>query len=293
LDKKFILKPKKPIELPLEAEVISPDLFSVMTIEEIESLPIYYGNRKTSIKKIFLTSGKPSDRLSLEGDLSMVVGIGSRMTRGEIIVKGNCGNFTGAGMKGGRILIEGNTADWLGSGMRGGLIEVRGSAGDFIGGAFPGEKFGMRGGTILVNKNSGKETGLRMLGGLITVKGRAGDFLGSGMKGGTIIVFSRMGQGPGFQMKGGTIIFLGEKKKYAPTLLPTFVYNCSFNPLIVRVLLKQLEKLGIKTDPRFLMGDYHRFINLLSRSGKGEILLFEPLKAQQTPKPVPPSKCTD
>jgi formylmethanofuran dehydrogenase subunit C len=272
----IVLRPKMEFDVPVEAEVISPDLFKGKPLEEIENLPVFLGNKKMPLKDLFYIEGDPSMEIVVEGDLSRVKKIGYGMSQGKIHIKGNVGMHAGATMSGGEILVEGDAQDWLGAEMKGGLIRVKGNAGHFVGAAYWGSKQGMDRGIILVEGNAGNETGKRMRRGLIAIKGSAGDFLGMGMIGGTIFVYSQIGERPGAEMKRGSIVLLQENCSTQPVLLPTFTYDCTYNPIFLRVYLKTLMELGFPVKEEYIQGKYRRFNGDIVELGKGEILIYEP-----------------
>lgn len=272
----IILKPKMEFDVPVEAEAISPDLFQGKSREEIENLPVFLGNKKMALKDLFLIEGDPSAEILIEGDLSRVKKIGYGMSRGRIQIKGNAGMHTGATMSGGEILVEGDAQDWLGAEMKGGLIRVKGNAGHFVGASYWGSKQGMNRGVILIEGNVGNETGKKMRRGLIAIKGKTGDFLGVGMIGGTIFVFSQIGERPGAEMKRGSIVLLQENCSGPPTLLPSFAYDCTYNPTFLRVYFKALKELGFPVKEEYISGKYRRFNGDIVELGKGEILIYEP-----------------
>jgi formylmethanofuran dehydrogenase subunit C len=177
-------------------------------------------------------------------------------------------------MKGGAIEVSGNASDWVGAEMRGGSIRVRGDAGGQIGAAYRGSLRGMNGGNILIDGSAGIEIGMRMRRGLLAVRGRVKDFAGLQMKGGTIVLMSGAEIRTGAWMVRGTIVTLAPIK-----LLPTFAYDCAYNPTFLRLFAKYLNGLGIglPCDPKD--GTYQRYSGDASVPGKGEILVWKPASA--------------
>ena len=270
----IILTLKEPLTIPLEADAIRPDLLAEKSRREIEALPLYQGNRKRKLGDLFEVQGERSDRVRVVGDLSRVKKLGYGMAGGRLVVEGDAGMHLGALMRGGEIVVQGNAADWLGAEMRGGLIRVKGNAGNFIGAAYWGSRRGMNRGTIIVEGNAGNEVGERMRRGLIVVLGDAGDFLGANMIAGTIIVFGRVGQGPGAGMRRGTIVLLSRGDGALP-LLPTFRYDCTYNPTFLRVYLRALRRYGVEVGEEYITGNYRRYNGDIAELGKGEILVYE------------------
>ncbi len=154
--------------------------------------------------------------------------------------------------------------------MKGGLIDVSGSAGDRVGSAYRGSRRGMTDGTILVRGNAGDGVGASMRRGLVAIGGSCGDAVGFGMIAGTILVLDTCGELIGGEMRRGTITLLGPD---AARLLPTFRRAGRFRPLFLRLIVRELERLGFPLPPglsEFELSLYHG--DLLSL-GKGEVWL--------------------
>jgi formylmethanofuran dehydrogenase subunit C len=256
--------------IPIEADSIRPDLFAEKSHQEIEALPLYYGNRKRRLSEIFEVQGEKSDRSRIIGDLSRIKKIGYGMKSGRIVIEGNVGMHLGATMEGGEIVVEGHASDWLGAEMKGGLIRVKGDAGNLIGAAYRGSKRGMNRGTIIVEGNAGSEVGERMRRGLIVILGDACDFVGAHMIAGSIIVFGNIGERPGAGMKRGTLITFEE-----PSLLPMFRYDCTYSPVFLKAYLRALRRYGLEIREGYVTGSYRRYNGAISELGKGEILIYE------------------
>ncbi|HUY00662.1 MAG TPA: formylmethanofuran dehydrogenase subunit C, partial [Candidatus Deferrimicrobium sp.] len=133
------LTPKKLPAIPLEVE-ISPDNLAKKSIEEIKKFKILKGNQEAELGQFFEISGQsaenPADiKIIVTGNVDSVKYIGSGMSAGEILIKGNSGMHTGDDMKGGKITVEGNCADFCAMEMKGGEFEVKGSAGNYLGAA--------------------------------------------------------------------------------------------------------------------------------------------------------------
>src|SRR5262245_16340869 len=140
---------KTSLTVPLEAEVLSPDVLASLKREAIRALPVMLGKRQHRLEEHFDIEGNGGEEIEIRGDLTKVKWIGRAMTRGKIRVIGNVGMHVGAYMKGGNIEITGNTTDWVGGEMAGGTIHIRGNAGGQLGSAYRGSMSGMSGGTIL------------------------------------------------------------------------------------------------------------------------------------------------
>jgi formylmethanofuran dehydrogenase subunit C len=261
----------KEVDLPLEAEALSPDVLVELSREEIRSLPVFLGKRRHPLSDFFEVEGEKSRCLELHGNLAQVKLIGCRMTGGSVVIRGNAGMHLGASMTGGSITVHGDAADWLGAEMSGGLIRVHGNAGGQVGAAYRGSRKGMRGGVILIDGGAGIEVAMRMRRGLICIQGRVGDFAGLQMRGGTLILRGKTGVRTGAWMSRGTIVALEPLK-----LLPTFLHACTYEPGFLRLLAKQLQDLGVTGLDRDLKGPVKRYTGDISGLGKGEILVCKP-----------------
>ena len=99
---------KQPIDgVPLEAEVICPDVMTSLDGAAISALPVYFGKRQRRLDDFFTVEGEASDDIQVRGDLRKVRWIGRGMTRGRIAIDGNAGMHLGAYMKGGTIEVSG------------------------------------------------------------------------------------------------------------------------------------------------------------------------------------------
>jgi len=260
---------KRPPTVPLEAEVLSPDVVAELSNAEIRSLTVYHGKRQLPLSEFFDVEGERSPDLALHGALHKVRWVGKSMSRGSITIHGSAGMHLGAYMSGGRIEVHGNASDWVGGEMKNGFIHVHGDAGGQVGAAYRGSLRGMKNGTIIIDGSAGLEVGMRMRRGTIVIGGPAKDFTGLQMKGGTIILMSGAEIRTGAWMNRGTIISL-----QALHLMPTFSYSASVDPAFVRLLAHHLKQLGI-TLPAAGEGVYRQYAGDLSVSDKGEILIWE------------------
>ncbi|MCP8304061.1 MAG: formylmethanofuran dehydrogenase subunit C [archaeon] len=220
----ILLKLKAKVERPLDASVISPDSFTGKSLQEIENLEMWRGNRKITLGEIFDVSGETSQKteditIEIEGDLPTARRIGKQMTSGKIIVKGKAGLYLGDGMKGGEIHVHGDADSWVGFDMRGGTIEIEGDAGDFVGSSYRGSREGMRGGTILIKGSAGSQVGCWMKDGVIRVERDVGLSAGGHMKGGTIFIAGNSAGRLGAEMTKGKVILMGK----VPAILPSFI----------------------------------------------------------------------
>jgi formylmethanofuran dehydrogenase subunit C len=262
---------KTSLTVPLEAEVLSPDVIAPLAPDAIRALPVMLGKRQQRLDEHFEIEGDGGEEIEIRGDLTKVKWIGRGMTRGRVRVVGNVGMHLGAYMKGGNIEVSGNATDWVGGEMGGGTIHIRGNAGGQLGSAYRGGMSGMSGGTILVEGSAGIEIGMRMKRGLIAIRGPVRDFAGLQMKGGTIVLMSGAELRTGAWMQRGTIISLQPLK-----LMPTFGTACDYNPSFIGLYAKHLAQFGFNLPLN--EGNYRRHLGDSSVPGKGEILVWQPHK---------------
>jgi formylmethanofuran dehydrogenase subunit C len=257
-------------QAPLEADAITPDSFMGKSAAEIAGLPVVHGNEPVLLGDFFRVDGKGTENIILHGNLIRVKNIGARMTHGTITVDGDAGMHLGAGMRGGEIKAFGNVDDWAGAEMTGGKIHIRGNAGHGLGGAYRGSRRGMNRGVIIVEGNAGNEAGAAMRRGLIFVTGNVGDFAGAFMIAGTIIVLGRLGIRPGAGLLRGTIV-----THQPPELLPTYRYDCSYQPDFLKYIFQNLKRHGLSVPGDYTSGCYRRYSGDFNRLGKGEILVYD------------------
>jgi formylmethanofuran dehydrogenase subunit C len=265
----LLLKYRGTTTIPLEAECITPDNLADKPLADITRLPLQHGNAQVPLGEFFEAAGDGSDReVVLEGDCSRVKWIGAAMASGRIRIDGSAGMHLGSEMTGGLIEVHGNAGDWVGAEMRGGRIHVHGDAGHLVGAAYRGSRKGMRGGVILVDGKAGSEVGATMRRGLIAIGGDVGDFAGVSMIAGSVFLFGSPGIRLGAGMKRGTIATFGPR----PQLLPTFRFDCVYQPVFLRLYLRQLRAWGFAVRDEHLAGSCQRFSGDLVALGKGEVL---------------------
>ena len=261
---------KEQPNVPLEAEALSPDVVAKLGHDELCALPMFLGKRQCRLDDFFEVEGEASEELEIRGDAGKIKWLGRGMTRGRLNIVGNAGMHLGAYMRGGTIDVSGNASDWIGAEMSGGLIRIGGNAGGQIGAAYRGSLTGMTDGTILVEGSAGLEVGMRMKRGTIVVKGSAKDFTGLEMKGGTIIL-------GGAELRTGAWMNRGTIVSLTPIpLLPTFAYNCSYNPTFLRVYARKLTELGVSLPFEESDGFYELYSGDAAVSRKGELLIWQP-----------------
>jgi len=267
---KLTLTLRRPPQVPLEAEVLSPDRLSGLSNQQIRAQIVYHGKRQCPLEEFFEVDGERSEQIEVHGDLHRVRWIGRGMSRGRLTVHGSVGMHLGAAMQGGQIEVHGNAGDWLGAEMKNGFIRVHGNAGGQVGAAYRGSLSGMRDGTILIGGTADLEVGMRMRRGTIVVAGAVKDFTGLQMKGGTIVLLSGAELRTGAWMVRGTILSLKPLE-----LMPTFSYACRYNPGFVGLLARHLKPLGIQLPHAASQGAYDLYSGDSSVPGKGEILVWQ------------------
>ncbi|MCC7083991.1 MAG: formylmethanofuran dehydrogenase subunit C [Pirellulales bacterium] len=257
--------------VPLEAEVLSPDVIADLAYAEICKLTVYHGKRQLPLSEFFDVEGERDENLVLHGNMHKVRWVGRAMSRGSITVHGSVGMHLGAYMRAGRIVVYGNAGDWVGAEMKNGLIHVQGNAGGQIGAAYRGSLAGMKNGTIIVNGTAGLEVGMRMRRGTIVVGGAVKDFAGLQMKGGTIVLKDGAEIRTGAWMNRGTIISLKPLQ-----MMPTFVHSTTATPPFLSHLARHLENFGVDLPVAATAGIYRVYAGDMSVSDKGEILVWQP-----------------
>ncbi|MEK6247915.1 MAG: formylmethanofuran dehydrogenase subunit C [Planctomycetales bacterium] len=257
--------------IPVEIEGLTPDVVRDMSVAEIEKFEIFHGNRKLPLADFFKISGDAADlRMEFAGDLSGVHWIGAGMSSGQIHIEGNAGRHIGSQMSGGEIHVAGDAGDWVGAEMGGGLIHVRGSAGHLIGAAYRGSARGVTGGVILIGGSVGNEIGHSMRRGFLAIGGDCGDMAGFNMIAGSVYVFGNSGIRPGAGMRRGTLGFFGSER---PQLLPTFRRATTFEPLHLRLALRELSELDFAVDEELFGASMDLYHGDFIEEGRGEILL--------------------
>lgn len=228
--KQLILELKGPLTWPAEAEMISPDVLSSKSIEEIGDMAIREGNRSIRLGDIFNVKGdadaSPSELcVTVSGNVEKIRRLGYQMKSGVLKIEGHAGMYVGEEMCGGRISVEGNVGSWLGSKMRGGTIEVYGDAGDHVGSSYRGSREGMRNGEITIHGKAGVEVGCWMIDGTIRVRRSAGMFAGIHMCGGVILIEGDCDGRAGAGMSGGRVVICGKINDVLPSFAIEEVRN--------------------------------------------------------------------
>jgi formylmethanofuran dehydrogenase subunit C len=252
----------------LDLSSLTPDCLEGQDLKSIANIMMFQGSQPCSLGEFFEISGDDVNHLVFEQSHSNLCYIGSNMSKGQITVKGNAGDYLGIKMAGGTIEVFGDVKDHMACGMKSGFIKIHGDCGDYLGHPPLGERRGMQGGTILVKGNVGNRAGEHMRRGVILIEGDTGSYLGHRMIAGTIGVLGKTGPYPGYGMKHGSIL-LAQK----PVLQSTFM-DCGIHTLpFLKLLQKSWEPLptlfkGIQLER------VHRFMGDIGSQGLGEILVI-------------------
>ena len=153
---------KKSPATKLDCRQLTPNLLANLTIAEIENIPLSSQNKASKVADFFEVTGSDLHTIHFNNANAQLDFIGHHMTKGTIVVEGDCGDYLGANMQGGTIIVKGSANDRLGDQMRRGLILVDGNAGDYC--------------------------ASRMIAGTIGVYGMLGNYVGFAMKRGTILL---------------------------------------------------------------------------------------------------------
>jgi len=261
---RITLTPKDDVEyLVLEAPVITPDTFCGKTLDDIAKLTVREGNTTWPLARFFNIAGTVANNadeqgIIINGSVPRVKYIGSKMTAGAILCKGDVDMYCGAWMKGGRIRVKGNADNFAGLQMGGGTLIIEGDAADYLGASYRGDWRGMRGGTITVEGNAGISVGEYMMGGEIVVKGDVSINAGIHMGKGTgakdvqpkIVIYGNSPGRVGAFMIRGNIYVLGTIDAMMPGFSPDGT--------------EEVEIGGVKSTFKVLNGDH-------AEQGKGKL----------------------
>jgi formylmethanofuran dehydrogenase subunit C len=268
---------KEPPRFRLDVQALTPHGLAGRTLAEVAALPLWSGNRLTSVGALFDVSGAALPAAG-NGEIVFVNAterldrVGSGMHSGAIRVEGDAGAYPGFAMSGGWLTVTGNAGPFAGSAMRGGEIRIGGSAGDFLGAAIPGEKRGMSGGVVVVEGSAGDRVGDHMRRGNILIGGDAGDYCGARMTAGSIVVRGKAGGCVGFAMRRGTVLLYR-----APAGVPATFNDCGSHDLpFLGLYMDYLRgfgppfarRAGAPSRARRIAGD-------VAVGGRGEILILE------------------
>lgn len=233
---------KEELDLPVEAEIITPGNMVGRTLADIRMLEVFQGNQTYPLKEFFTIKGRAGrtvdkTQLVLQGDLRKVKRIGQGMNGGRIIIEESAGMYLGAEMTAGRIHVKGSVGSWAAAEMKGGNIQIEGDAGDYLCAGYRGSWDGMTGGRVYVGGSVGREMASHMRRGFIAVRGSVGPPAAVRMMGGTIMVVGNMGNRIGVQATRGMILCLGRMD----SILPTYKFSGSSEREFISYYLRYLR----------------------------------------------------
>jgi glutamate synthase domain-containing protein 3 len=149
-----------------------------------------------------------------------------------------------SGYKHGELIIKGDAGDYLGVLNDGATINLTGNAGKYI-------ADNMTAGTIIVKGNADLGAGMYCYGGTLVIHGDAGDFAGTMNKGATILVEGDVGAEAGTYMLAGDLIVVGNAgENFANYLIRGNVYiggdweTLGNNTQVESLTDDDIEKLG-------------------------------------------------
>src|SRR5262249_60364203 len=82
--------------VPLEAELLSPDVIAPLSHDDVRALPVVLGKRQRRLDDFFEVEGPGSENLVIRGDAGRGKWIGRGRRRGRMHVGGNAGMHIGA-----------------------------------------------------------------------------------------------------------------------------------------------------------------------------------------------------
>jgi formylmethanofuran dehydrogenase subunit C len=224
--------------------------WAALSAREMAERPVYLERKgRVRLGDLFEITGEPEGRIRFVGDLHNADRLGAGLSEGEVMVEGSVGREAGMA-------------------LAGGSLDIKGNAGPRAGAAPLGYKQGMTGGELIVRGSAGPEAGAAMRRGLLLVTKTAGERTGLGMIAGTVVVFGTSGRETGLWSKRGSVVALGQI-----TPPPTYSYACTYQPIILRLLLTRLSaRYGLSVQRKHLTGFYRRYSGDMAELGKGEIL---------------------
>jgi formylmethanofuran dehydrogenase subunit C len=252
---------KKTSTIGLEFDELIPDKIFTWEKRDFEKYEVPIGNSRFPLKDYFDvdvegSAESASDvKIILNGDLTRVKYIGTKMSTGEIVANSSVDLHCGSEMSGGEIIVNGDAESYAGREMTGGILTIKGNTREFCGASYIGDWRGMTGGTIMIHGSAGKQLGECLTGGEIYVKGNCDILAGIHMTKGFIQIDGDVTRWPGGQMQGGNIVINGKLGR----LLEGFI-----DPEIVtnpEVFGKQIT------------GKYIKYIGDIARNGKGNLYL--------------------
>jgi formylmethanofuran dehydrogenase subunit C len=235
----------------LLAAPLIPERLRGLDVSEVRAVELRCGRETLAVGDLFDVTGTADEHLVLAGDLRRFDGIGARMSRGEIVVRGGVGA-------------------WAGAEMSGGALRIFGDAGPRLGAAYPGARVGMTGGEIVATGDAGEEAGAGMRRGLIAVGGHTRAGAGLRMLAGTLIALGGLGPEAGLGNKRGSLV---SGRAIEP--LAAYAFATRFHPPALQLQLRRARELGLTVDDALLLGAWARWAGDRTELTRGEILIFD------------------
>jgi formylmethanofuran dehydrogenase subunit C len=266
------LRAQPPVRV--DASPLTSERLTALNRGRVAGLALRCGRGTVEVGELFEIGGYVGDAtLTLAGDLRLLDGLGTGMTRGRLTLDGDGGDRVGAGMRGGELTVIGSVGAYAGCEMAGGVLRIGGDAGARLGGAFPGARAGMTGGEIVVSGSAGEEAGAGMRRGLVAVGGQVADGAGLRMLAGTVIALGgfvdrgSVGQGN----RRGTLV---SGVAFAPNPL-RYAFATRYRPPALTLQLRRLKALGLDVADAFIHGSWARWSGDTTELARGEILIFD------------------
>jgi glutamate synthase domain-containing protein 3 len=144
-----------------------------------------------------------SDGKVVISDAAHLHGLCAGLKAGDIMIKGDGGDYTGALNDGATIRVKGNVGRYLADNMTKGTVLVDGSAGYGVG-AY------CYGGTIMVNGDAGDFAAVMNKGATIVVNGNVGDEVATYMLAGDVVIVGNAGNNLANYLIRGNVYIGGE-----------------------------------------------------------------------------------
>lgn len=272
----WLLKLKQAPVLRVDMRGITPAALAELRAEQVERLPLTYGNSIVPLAEFFSVEAGSQEGLMFEGDLSRFDRIGWQMSGGRLRVEGSAGDCAGGCMTGGELHINGHAGLLAACEMAGGLLRINGDVGDFAASTLPGSMDGMRGGRLIVDGNAGHRLADRMRRGTVLVSGDAGDFVASRMVAGTVALGGRAGEHLGYAMRRGSVVLAagGGVNSGAAEISSTFMPAGADAVVFWQLLARDLAQHGgpFEALPRRRI---ERHLGDRGVGGKGELIFVD------------------
>ena len=96
---------KKSPSIKLDCRQLTPNLLANLTIAKIKNIPLSSQKNAPKVADFFEVTGDDVQTIHFNNATAQLDYIGHHMTKGTIVVEGDCGDFLGANMQGGTILL--------------------------------------------------------------------------------------------------------------------------------------------------------------------------------------------